>query len=504
VVIMTGFPDDRAYRSAGVETMGGWLRSGATTSQALVGGFRRAVEDLDRSGPQLRAVLEPNPDAEAIARDADASDRSGWTAITGLPVLIKDNIDTADAMHTTAGSHALLDSSPSGDAGVVTQLRAGGAVIVGKANLSEWSNFRSSRSTSGWSGRGGLTRNPHALDRTPAGSSSGSAVAVAGGLVPFALGTETDGSIVGPACINGVVGIKPSLGLVPGDGVVPICIGQDTVGPFARSVRDAALVLSCIAAGIPDQRRAAIVGACTPGSAQGLRVGLLTADFFIAHPGIPPVVRAAAEALRSRGATVVEDVVLAGAAGLAESGAERKRLLYGIRHHLEDYLATRIGGPRTLDELIRFNTDHGDLEMPYFGQEYFEQAVADGGVSGAEYDEAVATCLRLGREEGIDATLDSAGVDCLIATTLGPAPKVDLAYGGGGARIMPTLSAVASAAAAGYPAVAVPAGRVSGLPIGVVLIGGAGSEESLLRAAFAIEEVLGVAAPPAFPGPQIG
>jgi amidase len=501
---MTGLPDDRAYRCAGVESMGAWLRSGATTSAALVDGFRRAVDDLDRSGPQLRTVLEQNPDAEAIARDVDASDRSGWTAISGLPVLIKDNIDTADAMHTTAGSHALLDSSPARDAGVVSQLRAGGAVIVGKANLSEWSNFRSSRSTSGWSGRGGLTRNPHALDRTAAGSSSGSAAAVAAGLVPFSLGTETDGSIVGPACINGVVGVKPSLGLVPGDGVVPICIGQDTVGPFARNVRDAALVLSCVAAGISEQRRTELVGACTPGSAQGMRIGLLAAHFFIDHPGIPPVVRGVVEALRGGGATVVEDVVLAGAAELAESGAERKRLLYGIRHHLSDYLGTRIGGPRTLEELIRFNADHPEVEMPYFGQEYFEQAVADGGISEAEYDEAVATCLRLGREEGIDATLASAGVDCLIATTLGPAPKIDLAYGGGGARIMPTLSSVASAAAAGYPALAVPAGRVSGLPVGVVLIGGSGSEETLLRAAFAIEQALGVASPPAFRGPQIG
>lgn len=498
------FPDDRAYRSAGVESMGTWLRSGDTTAAALVGRFHRAVEDLDRSGPQLRSVLECNPDAEHIARSADHAEPARRTAITGLPVLIKDNIDTDDAMHTTAGSHALLDSTPARDAGVVSALRAAGAVIVGKANLSEWSNFRSSRSTSGWSGRGGLTRNPHALDRSASGSSSGSAAAVAAGIVPFALGTETDGSIVGPACVNGVVGLKPTLGLVPGDGVVPICIGQDTVGPLARSVRDVALVLSCIAGDISDERRAALVDACTPGSADGLRIGVLGTDFFMPHPDVPALVGGVVRALRGRGLAVVEDVTLAGVAELAESGAERKRLRYGIRHHLADYLATRSGGPRTLEEVIRFNLDHPELELPYFGQDLFDNALEGGGVTESEYEEAVASCLRFGGEHGIDATLEAAGVDCLIATTLGPAPKVDLVYGGGGSRISPKFNPVASAAVAGYPALAVPAGRISGLPVGLVLIGGSGAEESLLKLAFAIEECVGVAAPPTFRAAQVG
>lgn len=501
---MAAFPDDRAYRAAGVETMGQWLRSGATTSASLVDGFLRAVEDLERSSVRLGAILEVNPDAQSIARAADEAGYRQTTAVAGLPVLVKDNIDTADAMHTTAGSHALVNSRPSRDAGVVARLRSAGAVIVGKANLSEWSNFRSSRSTSGWSGRGGLTRNPHALDRTTSGSSSGSAAAVAAGMVPFALGTETNGSIVGPACVHGVVGIKPTLGLVPDDGVIPVCVGQDTVGTLTRTVRDAALVLGCIASGISDENRSAMVDACTPGSVETVRVGLLGPDFFMSHRDLPALVRDAVDALRSRGAAVVEDVDLAGVADLAASGAEHKRLLYGIRHHLAEYLATRTGGPRSLEEIVRFNLEHADLEMPHFGQELFEEALAGGGITRAEYDDAVATCQRLGGEEGIDATLAAAGVDCLIATTLGPAPKVDLVLGGAAARVTSPQSAVASAAAAGYPALAVPAGRIGGLPVGVILVGGSGSEETLFKVGYAIEQGVGVASPPSFSAPRIG
>jgi amidase len=483
------------------------MDAGTLTSSDLVRHALERIESVDRSGPTLQSVIEVNPDAEEIAAalDRERAESGPRGPLHGIPVLLKDNIETADRMETTAGSLALVGSHPRADATVADRLRAAGAVIVGKTNLSEWANFRSTHSSSGWSGRGGQTRNPYVLDRTPCGSSSGSPAAVAAGIVAVALGTETDGSILCPANASGVVGIKPTVGLTSRAGVIPISHTQDTVGPFGRTVADAAAVLSAIA--FADARDSATsrdgrptpidyTRALDPGALRGARIGVPRTKFWGYSTHTDAIGHAAVELVRSLGATIVDPADLPSAAEMDKSEAEFLVLLYEFKADLNAYLRTL--GPdapvHTLEEVIAFNSAHADREMPYFGQELFEMAQAKGGLDEPEYLAALAECERLGRTEGIDAVMREHSLDALLMPTGSPAWPIDLVNGdphGGGGSSTP-------AAIAGYPAVTVPAGYAHGVPIGMTFMGRAWSEESLIRFAHAFEVHTNSWRPPQF------
>ncbi len=461
---------------------------GELTAVALTQAYLDRIAAIDQAGPTLRAVIEVNPDALAIAAQADRDRAAGRVLgpLHGIPVLVKDNIDTADRMRTTAGSLALLDAKPARDATVVARLRAGGAVLLGKTNLSEWANFRSTRSISGWSGRGGQTRNPYALDRNTSGSSSGSAAAVAANLCAVAVGTETDGSIVSPASVCGLVGVKPTVGLVSRAGIIPISVSQDTAGPMARTVRDAALLLGVLASA--DARDAATqaqpadrptdftAGLGEPALA-GARLGIFRGGMALT-PKTEAVLADAIAALRAAGAEIVDPVEIAGQKELGD--AEFEVLLYEFKDGLNAYFASL--GPdapvKSLEELIAFNRAHADREMPYFGQELLEQAQAKGPLTDQAYRDALATCRRLARTEGIDAALAKHRLDALVTLTNGPAWLIDPvngdSYTGGSSSL---------AAVAGYPSVTVPAGHILGLPVGISFTGKAWSEARLLQLA---------------------
>ncbi len=464
------------------------MAHGELTSVALTQAFLGRIATIDQAGPTLRAVIEVNPEALAIAAQADRDRAAGRRLgpLHGIPVLVKDNIDTADRMRTTAGSLALLEAKPARDATVVARLRAGGAVLLGKTNLSEWANFRSTRSISGWSGRGGQTRNPYALDRNTSGSSSGSAAAVAANLCAVAVGTETDGSIVSPASVCGLVGLKPTVGLVSRAGIIPISASQDTAGPMARTVRDAALLLGVLAAA--DARDAATqarpadlptdftAGLGEPALA-GARLGIFRGGMALT-PKTEAVLANAIAALRAAGAEVVDPVEIAGQKEMGD--AEFEVLLYEFKDGLNAYFATL--GPeapvKSLEELIAFNRVHADKEMPYFGQELLEQAQAKGPLTDQAYRDALATCRRLARAEGIDAALAQHRLDALVTLTNGPAWLIDPvngdSYTGGSSSL---------AAVAGYPSVTVPASHILGLPVGISFTGKAWSEARLLQLA---------------------
>ncbi|MBX5465475.1 MAG: amidase [Clostridia bacterium] len=465
---------------------------------------RIALLDRDRPGlPGLRAVVEVNPEAEAEAARLDAERRQGRVRgpLHGIPVLLKENIDTGDRMRTSAGSLALAGAPAPRDATVVARLRAAGAVLLGKANLSEWANFRSLHSVSGWSARGGQTRNPYALDRSPSGSSSGSAAAVAANLCAAALGTETDGSIVSPSAACGVVGVKPTVGLTSRAGVVPIAHSQDTVGPIARTVRDAALLLSVIAG--PDERdpatRAASLRAATPYEGalgepdlRGLRLGVAREGFWGFSEKADAVCEEALRVLRDLGAELVDPADLPSASRFREDEDEMTVLLYEFKADLEAYLAGRPGIPvRTLADLIAWNEEHAAEEMPFFGQELFEMAVRKGSLEEAAYREALARSRRLGGEEGIDAVLRRHRLDALVAPSGGPAWLIDPVNGDRG-----VWGSSGPAARAGYPLVTVPAGFVRGLPVGLTFMGTAWSEPVLLRIAHAFEQATRARKPP--------
>ncbi|MCL6522347.1 MAG: amidase [Firmicutes bacterium] len=465
---------------------------------------RIALLDRDRPGlPGLRAVVEVNPEAEAEAARLDAERRQGRVRgpLHGIPVLLKENIDTGDRMRTSAGSLALAGAPAPRDATVVARLRAAGAVLLGKANLSEWANFRSLHSVSGWSARGGQTRNPYALDRSPSGSSSGSAAAVAANLCAAALGTETDGSIVSPSAACGVVGVKPTVGLTSRAGVVPIAHSQDTVGPIARTVRDAALLLSVIAG--PDERdpatRAASLRAATPYEGalgepdmRGLRLGVAREGFWGFSEKADAVCEEALRVLRDLGAELVDPADLPSASRFREDEDEMTVLLYEFKADLEAYLAGRPGIPvRTLADLIAWNEEHAAEEMPFFAQELFEMAVRKGSLEEAAYREALARSRRLGGEEGIDAVLRRHRLDALVAPSGGPAWLIDPVNGDRG-----VWGSSGPAARAGYPLVTVPAGFVRGLPVGLTFMGTAWSEPVLLRIAHAFEQATRARKPP--------
>jgi len=479
------------------------MESGRFTAQSLVQQYFDQIEAIDRAGPSLRSVIEVNPDAIALASELDAERRATGARgpLHGIPVLIKDNIDTADKMATTAGSLALAGAQPTEDAFVVKRLRQAGAVILGKTNLSEWANIRCTHSTSGWSGRGGLTRNPYALDRNPCGSSSGSGAAVAASLCAVAVGTETDGSIVCPSSVCGVVGVKPTVGLVSRTGVIPISHSQDTPGPMARTVRDAAILLSVLAGTDPQDPATAESGGnaladytncLDAGGLAGARIGVAR-NYFDFQEAVESLMRLALDAIARAGAALVDTTELSVVDQC--QGAETTVLQYELKADMAAYLA-RLGPDapvKTLSDIIEFNDRHAEQEMPYFGQDFFLKAVKKGPLTDYAYQEALAKCRRLSRSEGIDAVMDRHELQAFVAPTIGPACVSDLINGDrwlGGSTT--------PAAVSGYPSITVPAGYVFGLPVGLSFFGRAWSEPILLKFAYAFEQATKFRQPPAF------
>ena len=471
---------------ATIEGLQAGLADGRWSSADLVRRYQARIRALDQAGPALRSVIELNPEAPAIAKALDAERRAGKIRgpLHGIPVLIKDNIDTADRMQTTAGSLALLDAPrPKADAEVVRRLREAGAVLLGKTNLSEWANFRSTRSSSGWSGRGGQTRNPHALDRSPSGSSSGSGAAVAASLCAVAVGTETDGSIISPANACGIVGLKPTLGLVSRSGIIPIAASQDTAGPMARSVRDAALLLGVLAG--PDPADPSTAGArvesdytrfLRPGALQGARLGVVR-NLLGVRPQVDRVILPALEVLKGAGAILV-DVELKSA---AYGDAEYEVLLFEFKAGLEAYFAQRGGPIRDLAGLMAFNEAQADREMPFFGQEILAQAAAKGPLTEPAYRKALETCAQARRD--ITGLLESQQLQALVGPSGGPAWLVDHLNGDSG-----VLSFSRPAAVAGCPHITVPAGFVFGMPLGLSFVAGPWQEGAILGLAHAFEQ----------------
>jgi amidase len=478
---------------AGLQEM---MTSGKATSESVVSLYLERIDEIDRRGPALNAVIEVNPDAVAIARELDRERREKGPRgpFHGIPVLVKDNIDTADAMETTAGSLALLGSKPAKDAFVVERLREAGAVILGKTNLSEWANFRSTRSTSGWSGRGGQTRHPYALDRNPSGSSSGSAVAVAANLVAAAVGTETDGSIVSPASACGIVGLKPTVGLVSRSGIVPIAHSQDTAGPMARTVADAAALLGAMAGPDPDDPVTSEAGVrmymdyrefLVDDGLRGARIGVVRSRSFNFAKTLDPILDSAVEAMRTAGAEVVDPVEFPTLGQTDDS--EYEVLLYEFKADLEAFFAKRPGAAvRTMADLIAFNEKNAAREMPFFGQEILERAAKKGPLTEKAYVDALAKNHELMRAKGIDAVLAAHKLDALFVLTNGPAHLTDLINGDSFSG-----SSSSPAAVAGYPTITLPAGWVHGLPVGVSFVGAAWSEPVLIRLAYGLERALG-------------
>lgn len=474
------------------------LAAGETTSLALTEAYLARIAALDADGPRLNAVIELNPRAreEARARDAERGADGSRGVLHGIPILIKDNID-ALPMATSAGSLALAGHHPPRDAFLVQRLRAAGAVILGKTNLSEWANFRSSRSTSGWSSRGGQTRNPYILDRNPCGSSSGSGSAAAASLAAAAVGTETDGSIICPAAVNGLVGIKPTVGRISRDGIVPISHLQDTAGPMARSVADAAVLLQAMLGDDPSDP-ASVAAQGHPWRdpdlggrlLSGARIGVLR-DAMGFHPDVDAAMERAIIALRAGGAEIIDpvDIPERRAAGAAEFAA----LLVEFKHGLNAYLAASGAVPGTLAELIDWNRDNADRAMPWFGQELFLQAQASEGIDDPAYREARALASRLAGESGLDAALSGDRLDAVLTPAVGPAWPIDWVNGdhflGAG---------YASAAIAGNPSITLPAGDSHGLPVGVVLMGHRHDEPRLIELAHGLEQALQARRPPRY------
>jgi len=479
------------------------MKSGKFTARSLVEAYLRHIEEIDQSGPGVNSVIEINPDARAVAKALDQGRKAKGTLgpMHGIPVLIKDNIATRDGMSTTAGSLALVGSVPPADSFVAERLRAAGAVILGKTNLSEWANIRSSHSTSGWSARGGLTRNPYALDRNACGSSSGSGAAVAANLCAVAVGTETDGSIVCPSSANGIVGIKPTLGLVSRYGIVPIAHSQDTAGPMARTVTDAALLLGILVGIDPrDGATAESRGKAVPDYTQfldskglrGARIGVLR-KLFGFHDGVDRLMNAALEEMKHQGAELIDPVIIDSLGMFDDS--EQEVLLYELKADLNAYLAALgPGAPvHSLQEIIDFNEHNRDKEMPFFGQDLFLKAEAKGPLTEKAYRDALEKNHRLTRSEGIDAVMEANHLDALVAPTGGPAWLTDLVDGDHGLGGSSNLAAVA-----GYPNINVPAGSVFGLPVGISFFGRAYSEPTLIKLAYAFEQATRLRQQPQF------
>jgi amidase len=439
----------------------------------------RCLARMDEVDEQVRSVCTRNDAALETARrlDDEAENREPRGPLHGRPVLVKDNIDTAD-LPTTAGSLALAEQpNPSRDAALVTRLREAGMVVIGKANLSEWANIRDDNSASGWSAYGGLTRNPYAMNRSAGGSSSGSGAAVAAGITPFAIGTETDGSISCPAAFNGCVGIKPTVGLVSTEGVVPVSASQDSPGPLAPTVREAAALLTVLADDGTDY-----AGHAAEGRLAGKRIGVPRKTYWGYSAHADRHAERAVELLAAEGATIVDNTDLESLAEFAWAN-ELLVLLAELRSGLAEYLATRPGdGPRTLDDVVDYNRKHADIELAHFGQNLFEQALAGPGVDSQEYADARAACLTHARDQGIDAVLKAHDLDALVTPSYPPAMPIDLvnpeAIGG---------SCTSPTAVSGYPLLTVPSGLAAGLPVAVSFWGTAGSETTLVEIAHGYE-----------------
>jgi amidase len=491
------------WEEATVPQLQSALESGRETCVSLTEKYLRRIHEIDRSGPRLNSVIELNPDALALARDSDRARKNGNARgpLHGIPILIKDNIDTHDRMMTTAGSLALEGSIAPEDSGVARKLREAGAIILGKTNLSEWANFRSSRSTSGWSGRGGLTKNPYDLDRNPSGSSSGTGAAVAANLCAIGIGTETDGSVTSPSSYNGLVGFKPTVGLVSRAGIIPISHSQDTPGLMTRSVLDTAILLGVLT-GVDARDSATTESAgksftdyaqfLDANGLRGMRLGVAR-QFFDLPPDVRKVAENALEILKSCGAILIDpaDIPTNGKFGDSESLV----LHYEFKADLNKYLAALgEGAPvKTLKEIIEFNERNREREMPYFGQEIFLKAQEKGPLTDKAYQYALALNHRLARTEGIDAVMNEHKLDALIAPTTGPAQRTDLVYGD-----RDTGGCTSPAAVAGYPHITVPAGDVFGLPMGLSFFGRAYSEPVLLKCAYAFEQASRARKPPRF------
>ncbi len=479
------------------------MQTGRWTAQEITGMYIERIEAVDRRGPELRSVLEVNPEALAIARQLDEERKASGPRgpLHGIPVLVKDNIATADRMTTTAGSLALEGCITPRDSWVAARLRAAGAILLGKTNLSEWANFRSNHSSSGWSGRGGQCRNPYALDRNPCGSSSGSGAATSANLAAVAIGTETDGSVVCPSNANGLVGVKPTVGLVSRAGIIPIAHSQDTAGPMTRTVADAAVLLSALvgidpadAATNGNQARSGLdyTTFLDPGGLSGSRIGVAR-QYFGFHPGVDATLEEALAEMKRQGAELIDPVELATSGQFGD--AEYTVLLYEFKADINRYLSDLGGscGIHNLEDLIRFNEDNADHEMPFFGQDIFHEAVSRGDLDSPEYIEALETCRRATRAEGIDAVMDQHRLDAIVAPTGGPAWTTDLINGdhflGGSSSF---------AAVSGYPNLTVPAGFVHGLPIGLSFFGRAWSEPKLFQLAYSFETATRRRRPPEF------
>ena len=472
------------------------MTSGELTARALVDEYLARIEAVDRSGPSLRSFIEINPDARTDADRLDQERASGRVRgpLHGIPVAIKDNIATGDRMLTTAGSLALASSPAPRDALLVARLREAGAVILGKTNLSEWANFRSTHSSSGWSARGGQTRNPYALDRNPSGSSSGSAVAVAANLVTLAVGTETDGSIVSPANVNGIVGVKPTLGLVSRTGIIPIAHSQDTAGPMARTVADAAALLTVLSANDPsdpptvvrEHRSIDYVAMLDTNGLRGARIGVVRNRLFGSHPATDALAEAAIAMMKAQGAVIVDPANIP-TLGQFDS-SELQVLLHEFKADVPRFFAWwGPGAPlNSLADIIAFNNARPRDEMPYFGQELMLQANAAGSLRSPTYVTALARNRRLSRTRGIDAVMTARRLNALVAPTGGPAWLTDLVNGDSGTALAPAPSTVA--AVAGYPHVTVPMGFDRGLPVGLSFFGRAWTEGTLLKIAYAYEQ----------------
>jgi len=467
------------------------MKQGELTSKRIVELYLERIEQIDQRGPAIRSVIEINPDALAIAQSLDAEYKAKGprSPLHGIPVLIKDNIDTADRMQTTAGSLALVGQPAPRDSFVAGRLRAAGAVILGKTNLSEWANFRSTHSTSGWSGRGGQTKHPYALDRNPCGSSSGTGAGISANLAAVGVGTETDGSVVCPSSMCGIVGIKPTLGLISRSGIIPIAHSQDTAGPMARSVSDAAILLGGLA-GIDAQDPATPASTgkslvdytqfLDPNGLRGARIGIAR-QYFNIGPAVTAIMEECIDLMRKQGAEIVDPANLSTFEGWRDT--ETEVLLYEFKADLNSYLAARGTAVTSLADCIAFNRAHRAEEMPYFEQELMEMSQAKGPLTEKAYKKALAANHRLTRKEGIDAVLNKYKLDAICGPTAGPSWLTDWVAGDR------TDSGCASPpAVAGYPHITVPAGFKFGLPLGISFFGAAWSEPKLIRIAYCFEQ----------------
>ncbi len=479
------------------------MESGELTARTLTEHYLQRIHDIDQSGPMLNAVLVVNPDALAIADELDAERQAKGKrgGLHGIPILLKDNIDTAVSLPTTAGSLALKGSIPPQDATVTQKLRAAGAIVLGKSNLSEWANFRSTRSVSGWSSLGGQVRNPYALDRNPCGSSSGSGVAVAADLCTVAIGTETDGSIVCPSSSNGIVGIKPTVGLVSRAGIVPVSHSQDSAGPMARTMADATAVLNALIGIDPrDEATAHSQGKYYADYTQfldhnglkGMRLGIAR-NFFGKQEKVDRLLNEAIEIMRQAGAIIIEEANIVTINEISQP--EFEVMLYEFKAGLNAYLAARGDSVNvhSLAEVIAFNKAHAAETMPYFEQELLEMAEAKGPLSDPAYQQTHAQALRLAAKEGIDATLQQHNLDAIIAPTGSPAWTTDWINGDNYSGSSSTPAAVA-----GYPNITVPAGYVFGLPVGISFFSTAYQEPTLIKIAYAFEQLTKFRQPPQF------